>query len=140
MSITPITITKAAAAKIILAKLEEPGAVVGGAYYRAEAGARGFGAAGARCAIGWLYPEEDAISLEATSGGRGDYKLATCLMQDGELIVDDPDWFATAQSITDGQYISTELKIRLGNHCRDALPKPSMGYDIGNRRSDPVYR
>lgn len=55
-------------------------------------------ATGSRCAIGCLFTRGEARDLEMDPGG---YRLAHRLINDGDLVVDDNDWFEQVQIIHD---------------------------------------
>lgn len=58
---------------------------------------------GGRCAIGHLYPVKDAKALEKGPF----YKMASGLINRGDLIVDDPDWFVAVQRTHDS-WVNTQ--------------------------------
>ena len=152
-----VTTTKAQAAAIILAAIAK-GRLAGGRYLRTEKlegtkGDTGVGVAypgykeGQRRAIGHLLSRKQAFELEARTIADlqhiGGYPLASQLIAADMLGVDDPQWFIEAKQKTDavgipGKGYSCSDWSELEAHCRAALP--TLGYDIGNRRSDPVYR
>lgn len=131
--------TKADAAQIILDRIAA-NEVTGGMYYRAEPVTHRDGKVGNRCAIGWLLTEEEVKEVEGDDvkpAWAVGYPMATEIIDAGRLVVDDKAWFVEAQQIADSSFSYSDMQ-RLAEHCRAALP--SIGYDIGNRRSDPVYR
>lgn len=155
-----IEATKKATAAKVLRKLRE-GRLAGGKYIRVAKGlpldiaydknggnVERHRPEGARCGIGWIMSRKEAIGVEArTLPGITDYPSVGALIQGGMLVTDDDLWFLRLQEKVDSwggpeaDAASPQRRQAIVDHCNDALAEPaSHGYDIGNRRSDPVYR
>lgn len=98
MTVQPLTITKAEAIPIILAghaARELPAQNTMSGRYYAEVHGKVI-----RCAIGLLYPKEQAKELEG-SGPSASYLMAKDLIEGGLLVTDNPDWFVEVQRAHD---------------------------------------
>lgn len=54
-----------------------------------------------RCAIGALFTPEEACKLEGNGPEVGAYPMARTLINEGTLVVDDPEWFIIVQGAHD---------------------------------------
>ena len=54
-----------------------------------------------RCAIGALFTPEEARKLEGNGPNAGAYPMARTLINEGTLVVDDPEWFIIVQGAHD---------------------------------------
>lgn len=98
MTVQPLTITKAEAIPIILAghaarELPAQNSLSGTYYQKVHDKV-------IRCAIGLLYPEEQAKELEG-SGPTASYQMAADLIKGDLLVVDDAAWFIRIQAAHD---------------------------------------
>lgn len=102
---TPVTTTRAEAAKIIRAAYDAKTLPaqngLTGTYYEATTGSR--------CAIGQLFPVEDARELQTANGD--DYMMAGELIANGLLVVDDHQWFVEVQQLHDEWASSAKYRL-----------------------------
>lgn len=119
-----ITTDRKAAAKVVLAALDEGSLGCqspnhAGRYYSKDRSGKEY-----RCAVGCLYTTEQADKLQRMQGGS--YMLAGSLMLKGYLKVpyEDRQWFEVLQAVHDGSALretGKNAEVRLRKYCEEAL-------------------